>query len=169
MDEMEYPGIRVMMDAQLEDMVIPFKIDFSTGDIITPQAVEYKYHLLLEDRSVSLWSYNLETILGEKLQTVLARGVLNTRMRDFYDIHTLLLIYRNDINPVIFKKAFEATCLKRNTVMLSSQTEEIITGIKNDNLMQTRWDSYRKKYFYASDITFQDVVASLKSLVSFIK
>lgn len=98
MDEMEYPGIRFIMNAVMGKLVTPMKIDISTGDVITPRAIEYKYKLLLDDRSISLWSYNLETILAEKLQTVLARGLLNTRMRDFYDIKTLLSIYEQDID-----------------------------------------------------------------------
>lgn len=85
MDEMEYPGIRFSMNAIMGKLVTPMKIDISTGDVITPCAVEYQYKLLLDERSIGLWSYNLETILAEKLQTVLARGILNTRMRDFYD------------------------------------------------------------------------------------
>ena len=93
MDEMEYPGIRVLLDSQMEKMIIPLKIDISTGDVITPRAMEFSYHLMLENRSISLWSYNLETILAEKFQTILARGVLNTRMRDFYDVRVLLQLY----------------------------------------------------------------------------
>ena len=93
MDEMEYPGIRVTMNANVGRLITPLKIDISTGDVITPRAIEFNYDLLLEDRSISLWSYNLETILAEKLQTVLARGILNTRMRDFYDIRMLLDTY----------------------------------------------------------------------------
>ena len=81
MDEMEYPGIRVTMNANVGRLITPLKIDISTGDVITPRAIEFNYDLLLEDRSIKLWSYNLETILAEKLQTVLARGILNTRMR----------------------------------------------------------------------------------------
>lgn len=77
MDEMEYPGIRVTMNANVGRLITPLKIDISTGDVITPRAIEFNYDLLLEDRSISLWSYNLETILAEKLQTVLARGILN--------------------------------------------------------------------------------------------
>ena len=107
MDEMEYPGIRFTMNAVMGKLVTPMKIDISTGDVITPRAIEYNYKLLLDDRSISLWSYNLETILAEKLQTVLARGLLNTRMRDFYDIKTLLSIYEQDIDADVLKKAFE--------------------------------------------------------------
>ena len=98
MDEMEYPGIRVLLDSQMEKMIIPLKIDISTGDVITPRAMEFSYHLMLENRSISLWSYNLETILAEKFQTILARGVLNTRMRDFYDVRVLLQLYGNRID-----------------------------------------------------------------------
>ena len=100
MDEMEYPGIRVLLDSQMEKMIIPLKIDISTGDVITPRAMEFSYHLMLENRSISLWSYNLETILAEKFQTILARGVLNTRMRDFYDVRVLLQLYGNRIDIV---------------------------------------------------------------------
>ena len=89
MDEMEYPGIRFAMNALMGKLVTPMKIDLSTGDVITPHAVEYEYRLLLEDRTIKLWSYNLETVLAEKYQTILARGLLNTRMRDFYDIRML--------------------------------------------------------------------------------
>ena len=90
MGEMEYPGIRVSLDAVMGKMITPIKIDISTGDVITPRAIEYDYKLLLEDRTIRLWSYNIETILAEKLQTLLSRGILNTRMRDYYDIYTLL-------------------------------------------------------------------------------
>ena len=95
MDEMEYPGIRITRNAYLGKMPVPMKIDVSTGDIITPGEVQYQYKLLLEDRSIPLWSYNLETLLAEKLQTVLARGILNTRMRDFYDLYELTSVYKD--------------------------------------------------------------------------
>jgi len=104
MDEMEYPGIRFTMNVVMGKLVTPMKIDISTGDVITPRAIDYKYKLLLDDRSISLWSYNLETILAEKLQTVLARGLLNTRMRDFYDIKTLISIYEHDIDADVLKR-----------------------------------------------------------------
>ena len=93
MDNMEYPGLRVSIDAIIDEMKVPFKVDLSTGDAITPNAIEYKYRLMFEDRTILLKSYNIETILAEKLQTILSRGILNTRMRDFYDIHVLMYIY----------------------------------------------------------------------------
>ena len=90
MEEFDYPGIRMMIEANLERMRQPFKIDISTDDAITPGAVEYKYKLMFEDRSISVLSYNLETLLAEKMQTILARGLTNTRMRDFYDVYEIM-------------------------------------------------------------------------------
>ena len=138
MDEMEYPGIRVTMNANVGRLITPLKIDISTGDVITPRAIEFNYDLLLEDRSISLWSYNLETILAEKLQTVLARGILNTRMRDFYDIRMLLDTYEAKVNKAVLKDAFAATCKKRGTDHLQEQAEEIIKIIEADTYAESK-------------------------------
>lgn len=108
MDEMEYPGIRITANAYLGQMPIPLKIDVSTGDIITPKEIRYEYKLLLENRSIQLWSYNLETLLAEKLQTILARGTLNTRMRDYYDLYELNQGYKNKISYFYFKECFSS-------------------------------------------------------------
>ena len=164
MDEMEYPGIRVTMNAVLGKLITPMKIDISTGDVITPGAVEFSYKLLLEDRSISLWSYNLETILAEKLQTVLARGVLNTRMRDFYDIKTLLDIYEQKIDEAVLKAAFDATCRKRSTENLKTDAPRIIASIESDGQLHTLWETYQKKYPYAAEISFADIMKTTKTL-----
>ena len=164
MDEMEYPGIRFTMNAVLGKLITPMKIDISTGDAITPRAVEFSYKLLLEDRSISLWTYNLETILVEKLQTVLARGVLNTRMRDFYDIKTLLDIYEQKIDEDVLKAAFDATCRKRGTENLKTDAPRIIASIESDGQLYTLWETYQKKYPYAAEISFADIMESTKTL-----
>lgn len=164
MDEMEYPGIRFTVNAIMGKLITPMKIDISTGDVITPRAIEYPYKLLLDDRSIRLWSYNLETILAEKLQTVLARGLLNTRMRDFYDIRTLLSIYEQEIDENVLKDAFKATCKKRETENLKAEGSQIITAIEGDVQLHNLWKSYQKKYPYATDISYEDIMESTKSL-----
>ncbi len=169
MDEMEYPGIRVGIDALLDGMVTPIKLDISTGDAITPRAIEYHYNLMLENRSICLWSYNLETIFAEKLQTVLARGILNTRMRDFYDIYTLLLRYKDEIDNDTLKQAFEATCSKRNSMNLKSDGTHIIETVSNDDTIKSLWESYRKKYSYATDIEFKTAIESVSKLYGYLK
>lgn len=169
MDEMEYPGIRVTMNANVGRLITPLKIDISTGDVITPRAIEFNYDLLLEDRSISLWSYNLETILAEKLQTVLARGILNTRMRDFYDIRMLLDTYEDKVNKVVLKDAFAATCNKRGTDHLQEQAEEIIKIIEADEQLQVLWRAYQKKYSYAAEIDYVSVISGVRKLMDWIR
>lgn len=169
MDEMEYPGIRVTMNANVGKLITPLKIDISTGDVITPRAIEFNYDLLLEDRSISLWSYNLETILAEKLQTVLARGILNTRMRDFYDIRMLLDTYEDKVNKAVLKDAFAATCKKRGTDHLQEQAEEIIKIIDADEQLQVLWRAYQKKYSYAAEIDYASVISGVRKLMDWIR
>lgn len=169
MDEMEYPGIRVTMNANVGRLITPLKIDISTGDVITPRAIKFNYDLLLEDRSISLWSYNLETILAEKLQTVLARGILNTRMRDFYDIRMLLDTYEDKVNKAVLKDAFAATCKKRGTDHLQEQAEEIIKIIEADEQLQVLWRAYQKKYSYAAEIDYASVIRDVRKLMDWIR
>lgn len=169
MDEMEYPGIRVTMNANVGRLITPLKIDISTGDVITPRAIEFNYDLLLEDRSISLWSYNLETILAEKLQTVLARGILNTRMRDFYDIRMLLDTYEDKVNKTVLKDAFAATCKKRGTDHLQEQAEEIIKIIEANEQLQVLWRAYEKKYSYAAGIDYASVISGVRKLMDWIR
>lgn len=169
MDEMEYPGIRVTMNANVGRLITPLKIDISTGDVITPRAIEFNYDLLLEDRSIKLWSYNLETILAEKLQTVLARDILNTRMRDFYDIRMLVDTYEDKVNKAVLKDAFAATCKKRGTDNLQEQAEEIVKIIEADEQIQVLWRAYQKKYSYAADIDYASVIRGVRKLMDWIR
>ena len=168
MDEMEYPGIRITMNAMMGGLITPLKIDISTGDVITPRAIEFHYDLMLEDRSIMLWSYNLETILAEKLQTVLARGILNTRMRDFYDIWMLLDTQEDKIDQAVLKDAFAATCKKRGTSHLQEQAGEIIKSVEEDEQLRALWLSYQKKYSYAADMDYTGVIGGVRELLQFV-
>lgn len=166
MDNMEYPGIRIHMDAKLENLIVPIKIDISTGDVITPREIRYEYPLLLEDKSIQLWSYNLETILAEKIQTILSRGLLNTRMRDFYDVTTLFDRYNDQINYNDLLLAFDKTCSKRETLSLLEHYEEILCSISEDSTLQNLWKNYCRKYKYASHIEFSTNLEIIKQLMS---
>lgn len=166
MDNMEYPGIRIHMDAKLENLIVPIKIDISTGDVTTPREIRYEYPLLLEDKSIQLWSYNLETILAEKIQTILSRGLLNTRMRDFYDVTTLFDRYNDQINYNDLLLAFDKTCSKRETLSLLEHYEEILCSISEDSTLQNLWKNYCRKYKYASHIEFSTNLEIIKQLMS---
>ncbi|MBQ0064918.1 MAG: nucleotidyl transferase AbiEii/AbiGii toxin family protein [Firmicutes bacterium] len=163
MDDFEYPGIRIELNAIIDRMITPIKIDISTGDIITPREIEYSHNLLLEDRAIKIWAYNLETVLAEKLQTILVRHIFNTRMRDFYDVYALTNLYEDSINYQVLHDAFVATSQKRNSQF--ENTEEIIQMVASDGGIQNLWKSYQKKYIYASEISFDEVIKTVRILI----
>lgn len=165
MDEMEYPGIRISIEAIFNKILVPFKIDISTGDAVTPKEIEYKYSLLLESRDISLWSYNIETILAEKIDTIIYKSVLNTRMRDFYDIYILKIKYDKIINYDIFKKAFISTTSNRNHYYDMNKINEIISNVENSKDVINLWNIYRKKYYYAADIEYKNIIKCIRSLI----
>ena len=162
MEGHDYPGIRFMLEASLDKMKQVIKVDISTGDIITPGAVEYAYKLMLEDRSISILTYNLETLLGEKLETIMARETLNTRMRDFYDIHILLA--QKTVDYRLLRNAFLATSEKRATTALIPRFDAILESIRSDSTMKALWDKYRKENYFVGDLTWEDVNQSVKKL-----
>lgn len=165
MDEMEYPGIRFTLNVIMDGLITPIKIDISTGDVITPRAIEYQYNFLLEDRTATLLSYNLETILAEKLQAILNRELLNTRMRDFYDIYVLFSMYENTINVDVLKEAFYATCKKRNSINLIKNSNLWINTISNSDVLENRWNEYQKKFAYVQGISYEDTINNIKILL----
>ena len=164
MDEMEYPGIRLHLDALCGGLKTPIKIDISTGDIITPRAIDYHYKLMLEEKYISLWSYNLETVLAEKLQTILARDDDNTRMRDFYDVHMLFIQYKDRINPHILEQAYAVTCKKRGTLYLINDWSISLRKISASDVLMVLWENYQAKYQYAVGITFSHAIESIWEL-----
>ena len=166
MDDFEYPGIRVLMSGTIDKIEVPMKIDISTGDAITPRAIEYYCPLMLEDRKILLWTYNLETVLAEKSQKILARGVLNTRMRDYYDVHVLCAVYKDKMDREVLRQAFAATCEHRGHLFEYPETAQILERIAGDRHLADLWDLYRKKYPYAAEIEFSDVMKSIKSVVN---
>lgn len=105
MDEAEYPGVRVSMETDFDGVRTPLKIDISTGDVITPREIQFSFKLMLEERSIDVWAYNLETVMAEKLETVIARNITNTRMRDYYDIYILLKLYGSTLNTKVLGEA----------------------------------------------------------------
>ena len=123
MDEADYPGIRISMNGFYDGIRTPMKLDISTGDVITPNEISFKYQLMFEDKKIDLWAYNIETVLAEKLESMIARTITNTRMRDFYDVYTLLKISSDIIDFKILKLALKATSTKRNTSELMINAE----------------------------------------------
>ena len=166
MDEAEYPGVRLMLAAWLERMKTPIKIDISTGDAITPHEIAYSYKLMFEDRNIDLLSYNLLTILAEKIETVISRGTANTRLRDFYDIYILSDVYSDDIDWSLLNDAIRATSAKRGSEAVMADAVQIISELHDDDGMRLHWKKYQKQNDYAADISWDDIIKRIAEIVT---
>lgn len=164
-EESEYPGIRVSIEAVFDKARQVMKVDITTGDQITPRAMEYSFKLLLESRSISILAYNLETILAEKLETILSRSTTSTRMRDYYDVNILTTLRKNDINWDLFAKAFVNTAKKRDSYsQLLARGYDSMEEIEKSQVLSDLWRRYQRKYDYASELSWKDVVESVWGL-----
>ena len=158
MEDFDYPGIRMMIEATLERMRQPIKIDISTDDAITPGAVEYEYKLMFEERTISLLTYNLETLIAEKTQTILARGIANTRMRDFYDVYELMQVKAEMVDMKTLKEAFAATCEKRQTLWHKDEAKKILEKVGSDTGLEELWKKYKSTYYFVGELEWEQVV-----------
>jgi len=156
-----YPGLRVHLIANYPPLSVPLVVDITTGDKITPREIEYVYRLMFDDRSISVMAYNLETILAEKLETVLSRNIANTRPRDFYDIYILHSLRGADCDLPTLKQALAETTSRRGSEYVLGQYREIMSNIQDSQQMLGFWEKYRKEYSYAKDITFEDACGSV--------
>ena len=164
MEGHEYEGIRCMIECTMDKLKQTIKVDISTGDEITPRAVAYKLPLIIEDRSINLWAYNLETLLAEKLETIMVRAEANTRMRDFYDIHVLLEQDVVTIDRDTMKSAFYATCKRRKSTERIVTIDDVINKIADDEVMKQQWKTYRKTNYYVGALEWDDVIESTRTL-----
>ena len=165
MTDFEYPGIRIVLEARLDRLKQRIKIDLSTDDVITPSAIRYHYRLMFEHRDIELMSYTPETLLAEKIQTILARGITTTRMRDFYDVYELARGNKVFIDQAVLVEAFSATCIKRKTIFSPEQIENTIKFLLVDKGLPNLWELYRKDNFYVGDLTWQSVCESVCSYI----
>ena len=163
MDDAEYSGVRISLNAFLDATRIPLKIDISTGDAITPAAVIYQYKLMFEERYITLWAYNLETVLAEKIETVLSRSVLNTRLRDFYDLY-VLQDTGLEIDKATLAAALTATARKRGSEQALALYERTLDEIRISPLMREQWKRYQEKNNYAAGIVWDDVISDIRAL-----
>lgn len=159
-----YSGYRVMLNAKFDTLLIPLNIDVSTGDAITPHAVQYNFSEIFDDeKSYELWAYNIETVMAEKVETILRRGVFNTRPRDFYD--TYILTKTQKFDKAVFAEALSATARHRGTTQRIADVPAILNNIEESLELKTMWDKYRKRFAYAKDIEYGQIMNVLKLLM----
>lgn len=170
MEEADYPGVRVSMKTKFDGVITPLKIDISTGDIITPREIKYNFNLMLENRTIEVWAYNLETVLAEKLETVISRNVTNTRMRDFYDIYILQKLYGEQLSKDVLWDALVATAKKRETLeqIETEDIDEVFDEIQSSSVMENLWKAYQRNYSYSADIPWHTIMKSIRTLYEII-
>ncbi|MCR4559973.1 MAG: nucleotidyl transferase AbiEii/AbiGii toxin family protein [Bacteroidales bacterium] len=165
----EYFNFRVHFNAVFGKINCPMKIDITTGDIITPRAVEYSYKSLFDDKTIPVMAYNKETVIAEKYETIIRRNIANTRARDFYDLYKFFKLYRYSIDPKVLKSAVKNTAQKRNSTSDIDDAIEIINEMRDEKYLQNLWKNYTATYAYAANITFNDLIDNLLDVTKFIK
>ena len=164
-EENEYGGNKYQLIGKLENLKVNLEIDISTGDEITPKELKYEYNSLFEDKKIYIDSYNLETILAEKIETILRRTLYNGRMKDFYDVYIFLTKLRNEINISNFKKAFEKTLKNRDSFDSLKDYNKIFDEMLEYKTIQNSWKRYSEKNKYAQNIDFKDIIEILRSFL----
>lgn len=159
-----YNNFRIHLRAMYGKIDSPMKIDVTTGDVITPAAIQYDFPMLFEDKSVPVMAYTLETILAEKYETILRRNVGSTRARDYYDLHTLFRSRKDEIRPDVLKAAVLHTAKKRDSVKDIEEWREIFADIKAEPLMQSLWDNYVAENQYVGELSFEEVLKTVEEM-----
>jgi predicted nucleotidyltransferase component of viral defense system len=162
----DYPGLRVTLEANYPPMAVPLKVDITTGDQITPREIVFEYKLLFEPKiSIRVLAYNLETIMAEKLETIISRGDQNTRPRDYYDIFIIHKFQWQNIEPATLRLALIATATKRNSLSILKRYNDILKTISDNSVMKKRWLNYQSDFDYAHDILFLDICTTTKEIL----
>lgn len=160
--EDEYSGFNVNLKAEFDGVKTNLLIDITTGDVITYKEVEFKYYTLFDDEAINIMTYNYETIIAEKFETIIFRNIDNTRMKDYYDLYMFVNLKWNEINKDILRKAIINTSKKRNTENYIEDANSYIEMIQEDDRLKSLWNSYVSNYEYAKDITFEDKINAIK-------
>ena len=158
----DYGGYRITFEAKYNnEMPVIMKIDITTGDKITYKEIEYSFTLMLEDRKIQIWSYNVETIIAEKFEAIVKRGVLSTRIRDYYDVYMLINTQSKIIDKKTLKDAITLTAQYRGTSEIIKDWKKIVEKIANDSKMRQQWKRYQKDNFYAEEIEYDELINAI--------
>ena len=167
--EDEYGGFRLNILSKLDNNKTYVTVELTTGDIITPKEMKYNYNSIFEDKKIPIMSYTLETVLAEKFQTIITRGLLNTRLKDFYDIYILINTKMDNLNKSILIEAVQNTFKKRQTSVDIERFNAVISYLIDDINMNNLWKEYCLKNNYASNVTFEDTINAVKQIIEILE
>lgn len=162
--EDEYSGYNVNLKAEFDGLKTNLMIDVTTGDVITYSETEYQYKTIFDNETINIMTYNYETIIAEKLESILSRNIENTRMKDYYDLYMFVNFKWNDIDKKELLEAIKQTSIKRKTEDYILNAYKYIELIEDDNKLKQLWKSYTLIYSYANDISFDDTIKAIKTI-----
>lgn len=161
----EYGGFSLKLNATFDTLKEVVFIDITTGDKITPREITYSMSSIFTNESIKIWTYNLETVLAEKLETIISRGLASTRPRDRYDLFTLYKLRKEEINLEVLKNALENTAEKRKSKETIYNWEEQVRGIEISDYQKELWVRYQRQFKYAKDISFDNSVQVIREIM----
>lgn len=168
-EEFEYSGFRARFSCVLDKTQNIIQLDITTGDVITPSEVKYSYELLIEKRKINITCYPIETILAEKVESILSKNITTTRMKDFYDCYILGKLYIDEINREDLIKAIKNTARTRKTEFIFDNIQKTINLIENDESLKFLWTAYASQFDYAKKIKFESLIEEIKKLLKIIE
>lgn len=157
-----YSGYNVNLKADFDGLKTNLMIDITTGDIITYKEVEFKYNTLFDNDTINIMTYNYETIIAEKFESIISRNIDNTRMKDYYDLYMFVNLKWNDINKETLRQAIINTSKSREKLDYINNASKYIELISDDSRLKSLWNSYQNNYEYAKDIEFVDTINAIK-------
>ncbi len=157
-----YQGFEVNLKAEFDGLKTNLMIDITTGDVITYKEIEFKYSTIFDNETINIMTYNYETIIAEKFESIISRNIDNTRMKDYYDLYMFVNLKWDDINKTVLRKAIINTSKVRETLDYIDDTNRYIELISDDSRLKLLWDSYKNNYEYAKDINFEDTIDAIK-------
>ena len=167
--EDEYGGFRINVKGTFDKIRTNFFIEITTGDIISPREIKYKYNSIFEDKKINIMAYTIETIIAEKFESIISKNIITTRAKDFYDIYMLMNKHKNDINNKNLVKAIENTFNKRNTEFDIDSFKEIIELLSESNTLKGVFTDYQEKLVYTKLVQFDDTIQAIKDIVDILK
>lgn len=167
--EDEYGGFRLNILSKLDNNKTYITVELTTGDVITPKEMKYNYNSIFEDKKIPIMTYTLETVLAEKFQTIVTRGLLNTRLKDFYNVYILINTKMNELSKDNLIKAIKNTFERRETNIDMERFNEVIKDLNDDKNMNNLWNEYVSKNPYAKGVKFEDTINTIKQLIKILE
>ena len=163
--EDKYGGFRINVKGTFDKIKTNFFIEITTGDIITPREIKYKYNSIFENKKINIMAYTIETIIAEKFESIISKNITTTRAKDFYDIYILINKHRNEINNKYLTKAILNTFNKRNTQFNINNFKEIVKILKDSNSLKRVFENWKQKLEYTQKVKFDDTIESINEII----